>query len=62
MAERAWSYYEEIASAAGVPGLSPVIKNIYDYNKKMRKKNLDTYKNYKYRVIDHENFEVSLVK
>lgn len=60
MGERAWSYYEEIALAAGVPGFAPVIKNIYDYNQKMRKKNLTNYKNYKYRIIDNENFEVTL--
>lgn len=62
MAERAWPYYEEVAAAAGVPGFAPVIKKIYDYSNEMRRQNFATYKNYKYRIIDRENFEVTCCK
>lgn len=62
MCERQWSYYEEIAKAAGCMGFRPVIKKIYDYSNNMRQQDFTTYKNYQYRIVDNENFLVSSCK
>lgn len=56
--DRQWNYYNEMAAAAKISSLSPVIKKIYDYSNQMRELDFTTYKNYQYRIIDQENFTV----
>lgn len=60
--DRQWAYYDEIAAAANVPSLPPVMKKIFDHVSDMRDINFTTYKNYQYRIIDNENFSVSYCK
>lgn len=62
MCDRQWDYYDEISTAAGVPGFRPVVKKIYDYCCKMREEDFSTYKNYQFRILDRENFVVSCYK
>ncbi|XP_076243299.1 uncharacterized protein LOC143184733 [Calliopsis andreniformis] len=60
--ERQWEYYDEIAAAANIPSLPPVIRKIYDYTNEMRELDFTTYKNLQYRIIDDENFIVGYCK
>lgn len=60
--ERQWAYYDEIATAANIPCLPPVIRKIYDHVNEMRDLDFTTYKNFQYRIIDSENFAVSCCK
>ncbi|XP_043274383.1 flavin-containing monooxygenase FMO GS-OX-like 4 [Venturia canescens] len=62
MKERQWAYYDEIAKLANVPSFPPVVKKIYDHTNAMRLINFTTYKNYRYRIVDAENFTVSYCK
>ncbi|KAL6444927.1 hypothetical protein ACFW04_002140 [Cataglyphis niger] len=60
--DRQWAYYDEIAAAANVPSFPPVIRKIFDHVIDMRDINFTTYKNYQYRIINNENFNVSYCK
>lgn len=60
--DRAWGYYDEIAAAAGVPSFPPVVRKVADHSSKMRELDLNTYKNYQYRIVDNENFTVNYYK
>lgn len=60
--DRQWAYYDEIAAAANVPSFPPVVRKIFDHVSEMRNLNMTTYKNYKYRIIDNENFSVCYCK
>ncbi|XP_020280047.1 flavin-containing monooxygenase FMO GS-OX-like 4 [Pseudomyrmex gracilis] len=60
--DKQWAYYDEITAAAKIPSFPPVIRMIYDHVSKMRDINFTTYKNYKYRIIDSENFSVCYYK
>ena len=62
MMDRQWAYYDELAAAVSIPSFPPVIRKIYDYSNEMRKLDFTTYKNYQYRIVDHENFTVSCCK
>ncbi|XP_046493273.1 uncharacterized protein [Neodiprion pinetum] len=60
--DRQWAYYDDIATIAGVPSFPPVIKEIMDHVTEMRNQDLITYKNYRYHVVDSENFTVDYCK
>ncbi|XP_014470671.1 PREDICTED: flavin-containing monooxygenase FMO GS-OX-like 3 [Dinoponera quadriceps] len=57
--DRQWAYYDEIAAAVNVPSFPPVMRKITNHVNEMRETNITEYKNYKYRIIDSENFSVS---
>nr|XP_012216802.1 PREDICTED: flavin-containing monooxygenase FMO GS-OX-like 3 [Linepithema humile]XP_012216803.1 PREDICTED: flavin-containing monooxygenase FMO GS-OX-like 3 [Linepithema humile] len=60
--DRQWAYYDEIAAAANVPSFPPVVKKIFDHVSEMRDIDFTIYKNYQYRIIDKENFNVTYYK
>ncbi|XP_064536619.1 senecionine N-oxygenase [Drosophila montana] len=56
MGERQFDYYNELANMTGIENIKPVIlKLMKDCGKKYIFE-LDTYRNYRYKVIDNENF------
>ncbi|XP_046745134.1 flavin-containing monooxygenase FMO GS-OX3-like isoform X2 [Diprion similis] len=60
--DRQWAYYDDIATTAGVPSFPPVIRKIWDHTCEMRDQDLTTYKNYRYHIVDRENFTVDYYK
>jgi hypothetical protein len=52
-----WDYFSELADCAGLKGLPPVIRMVYDYVADRRKDDLMHYKAESYTLLDHGNFE-----
>nr|BCT26322.1 flavin-dependent monooxygenase [Euura sp. 'Pontania] len=60
--DRQWPYYDEIAAKANIATVPPVIRKIVEFVNKTRDQDLRTYKDYRYRVLDSENFTVHFGK
>ncbi|KAI6179673.1 Flavin-containing monooxygenase [Aphelenchoides besseyi] len=53
-----WKYFDHLAKLANQPPLKPVIRKIFDNVHEQRTKDLATFKSFRYRILDSENFEV----
>lgn len=60
--DRQWAYYDEIAAKANIATIPLSIRKIYDFVANSRDQNLSTYKDYRYRVVDDENFTIHFGK
>lgn len=56
--ERHAQYYEEIASIAGIEPIKPVIIKIFNQSFGKYFENFKTFRNFNYKIIDDENYEV----
>ena len=54
-------YYEELATAACVEPLKPVFGNIFSHLFESIFKNFNSFRNYRYKIINDEEFECKLI-
>lgn len=50
------AYFADLATTAGTEAAKPVIFKIYDKTRYIQKHNLDNYRNFRFTILDDENF------
>jgi hypothetical protein len=57
LADDQWTYFNLLAKLANRPCLPPVIQKIYAHVHDQRTLNLVTFKSFRYRIVDMDNFD-----
>jgi dimethylaniline monooxygenase (N-oxide forming) len=54
-------YYEDLAITADVEPIKPYVTKMYIENRLNQRKDLATFRRYKFTIIDDENYETTLL-
>jgi dimethylaniline monooxygenase (N-oxide forming) len=54
-------YYEDLAITADIEPIKPFVTRMYNETRRNKQKDIATFRNYKFTIIDDENFETTLL-